>query len=509
MPNYDYRVKSADRRTLAPGILVSPKLGIGDIVIQLWRAKWLMCAVFLPIMALGVVGAIFAPEKFVAHSSLHVALGDEYVYRSSVGAMGDGRAAVAPEIGSMTQSELELIGSAEVAERALETFKVDVLYPKIAKACETKRAKLKGDAAKLEQLAYDCHQTAVDALRSSFEAGAAPKTQVIGTAFEHKDAKLSAEVLNAIVANYLTYRAEVFGTGNSSGFAAQRQQFEAQLLDTENELRAFLTENNIGDFVAERQTATALYQSASSELLITESKLRQVEGQLHAFRKQIESIEPQQDLYVEDSTQQAMLTLQLEREEKLTRFREGSRTIQELDKRIAQTEAYIKSQDGPIGTVRRGPNPLYQQVNSSLNNLSAESAALRGQRQELKKQIRDFEERQRRLINLEPQHQNLLRQRELLDRNVRSFAEREVESRAHTELVQQNVDNIRVIERAIAPVEGESLKLPIFALSFLLAAFTALIAGLIRTFTRNGFSTAHSVERTLGLPVLASVGKAK
>ncbi len=507
MPSYDYRVTNNDRRTMAPGILVRPKLGVGDIIVQLWRAKWIMLAVFLPLMFLGVAAALFAPEKFVARSSLHVALGDEYVYRSSVGEMGDGRAAVAPDIEAMTQSELELIRSAEVAERAMTTFEVNALFPNITKACESKREKLSGQAIKLEQLEYDCHQTAIDAVRKNFEAGAAPKTQIIGTSFEHKDARVSADMLNAIVASYLEYRAEVFGTGNSSGFAAQREQFEAQLLETEDELRAFLGANNIGDFVAERATAVELYQSASGELLATESKLRQVEGQLRVFRKQIETIEPQQDLYVEDSTRQALLTLQLEREEKLTRFLEGSRTIQELDKRISKTKTYLESQDGPVGTVRRGPNPLYQQIESSLKNLSAEAAAFRGQRQELKRQIGNFESRQRRLMNLEPEYKNLLRRRDLLDRNVRSFAEREVESRAYTELVQQNVDNIRVIERATAPVKGDSLKLPILALSFLLAAFSALVAGLIRTFTRNGFSTAHSVERTLNLPVLASVRK--
>ncbi len=507
MPSYDYRVKNTDRRTMAPGILVRPKLGVGDLIVQLWRAKWIMLAVFLPIMFLGIAAALFAPEKYVAQSSLHVALGDEYVYRSSVGELGDGRAAVAPDIESMTQSELELIRSAEVAGRALEAFDVKVLFPSISKACTSKRAKLGGQTKKLEQLEYDCQQTAIDAVQKSFAAGAAPKTQIIGTSFEHKDARLSADVLNAIVASYLEYRAEVFGTGNSSGFAAQREQFEAQLLETENNLRAFLATHDIGDFVAERATAVELYQSASGELLATESKLRQVEGQLRVFREQIETIEPQQNLYVEDSTRQTLLALQLEREEKLTRFREGSRTIQELDKRIDKTQSYLDSQDGPVGTVRRGPNPLYQQIESSLKNLSAEAAALRSQRQELKRQIDDFESRQRRLINLEPEYMDLLRRRELLDRNVRSFAEREVESRAHTELVQQNVDNIRVIERATAPVQGDSLKLPILALSFLLAGFTALVAGLIRTFTRNGFSTAHSIERTLNLPVLASVRK--
>ena len=41
----------------------------------------------------------------------------------------------------------------------------------------------------------------------------------------------------------------------------------------------------------------------------------------------------------------------------------------------------------------------------------------------------------------------------------------------------------------------------------LVAAFAALIAGMMRALTRRGLATPGSAERTLGLPVLASVQK--
>lgn len=494
---------------MAPGILARPRLGIGDILVQLWRAKWMMAFIFLPIMAAGIALAMLAPKKYEAVASLHVSVGDEYVYRPSVGMIENPPATLAPDVDAMVQSELELINSAAVAERALDAFSIEVLYPDIEKACAEKRTKHAGDASKLEEIAYDCRQSAIEAIQKGFNAGAAPKTPVIGAVFEHKEARLSAEVLNAIIASYLDYRSDVFAGTRTSGFAGQREQFEADLADTERDLTEFLAQNGIGDFLSEKETAKELYQTASGELLKTESRLRQVEGQLKAFREQIENIAPQQNMYVDDSTRQSLLALQLEREELLTRYRPDSRTIVEIDKRIEKTENYLAEQTEPVGTVRRGPNPLYQQIESSLNTLQAESAALRNQRQELMRQIADFEGRQRRLTDLEPEYQELLRRRELLDRNVRSFAEREVEARTHSQLVQESVDNIRVLQDARMPIKGSSLKLPIAALALLLAGFTALMAGLLRAFSRNTFSTAHSVERTLNLPILASVPKLK
>jgi uncharacterized protein involved in exopolysaccharide biosynthesis len=111
------------------------------------------------------------------------------------------------------------------------------------------------------------------------------------------------------------------------------------------------------------------------------------------------------------------------------------------------------------------------------------------------------------LSNLEPRYQELQRQRDLLEQNVRSFSEREVEARTRTEMIQQNVKNIRELERATPPVEGSSLKFPVAVLGILFAAFTALMAGLLRVMTREGFSTGRSIERTLGIPVLANVKK--
>ena len=212
-------------------------------------------------------------------------------------------------------------------------------------------------------------------------------------------------------------------------------------------------------------------------------------------------------MYVEDSSQQSLLALKLEREEKLARYKPDSRVIQEIDKRIAQAEAYLASREGPGGVVRRGPNPLYQQVESAIATLQSEVQALQSQETELKSQIEAFEVRQRRLVELEPELQELERSREVAERSVKAFAEREVEERARNELTKRSANNIRLLEPATAPIKGESLKFPVAILAFLFAGFTALIVGLMRALTRSGFATPGAVERTLGLPVLATIQK--
>jgi uncharacterized protein involved in exopolysaccharide biosynthesis len=469
---------------------VRPRLSGLDVAVQLWRAKWLMLAVFLPLFALGLLAAFALPRSYTSTSRLLVSLGDEYVYRPAVG-RGDSAAPVSPEIEALVQSELELLRSPVVAQAALAKVTLVRAYPDLQRNCEPET----------------CERLGIAAISESLAAGAAPKNLVIVAQFEHPDAAMSAEMLNALVDAYLVYRADIFTDNRTDSFREQRVRFEGDLGEADQAIRAYLLTNNLTNLAAERETLRQLYQSASGELLLTQSRMRQSAAQLANYRRQFEDIAPEQDLYTEDSTQEGLLALKLEREEKLSRYRADSRVIKEIDKRIAQSEAYLKSRDAPGGLVRRGPNPLYQQVEASIATLQSEVQALRSQEDELKSQIAAFEVRQRRLVELEPEFQELERTRDVAEQSVRAFAEREVEERARNELTQRSVNNIRLLEPATPPIKGTSLKLPAAILAFLFAGFTALIVGLMRALTRSGFATPGSVERTLGLPVVAAIQK--
>ncbi len=463
-----------------------PKLSPAGLILQLWRAKWLMLLVFLPLFALGLLAAFSLPRTYTATTRLLVSLSDEYVYRPSV---GTDSAPVSPELEALVQSEIELLRSPVVARNALAALSIARAYPDIAKACTQS----------------ECERQAMAALMADLSVASAPKNPVIVARFAHQDPVLAAETLNAVTAAFITYRAGIFADGRASNFKSQRENFERDLAATDAEIRTYLIENGLTNLDAERQTLRELYQTASNLLLQTESRIRQVEGEAASYRRQIAGIEPQQDIYVEDTSEQSLIALRLEREEKLSRYKPDSRVIREIDKRIAQAEAYLASRPDVGGTVRRGPNPLYQQIETSLASLAAEAQSLRDQQVELRKQIADFETRQRRLTEVEPGLQELIRRRDVAEQSVRAFAEREVEARARAELSQQSMNTIRLLEPATAPFEGESLKLPVAVLALLFAGLTALFAGLLRALTRPGFATPASIERTLGLPVVAKV----
>ena len=483
------------------GMRQRPWMGAAEVMLQLWRAKWLMIAVFLPIFLLGLLAAFQMPKTYEANSRLYVRLGEESVYRPKVGTEGAG---ALPEQEQLIQAEIEVLLSPIVAERALERFPLSRVYPELSEATEEKIAEATS-AEQRDAIAEEGFQKGVATLRKAFSAGSAPKTPVIATSLEHKDAALSAELLNAIIGAYMDYRTDVFSAGGSDFLRDQRKKFEGNLLDVEDEIRAFLRRNNIGDFESERQTAQQLYSTISGELLANRSRTRAVEGQLDIYNQQLATKDPEQDLYVEDSSANRLSELRMEREDLLSRYTEDSRAVQALDTRIAQLEDYLASRDGLSGTTRRGPNPVYQQIEQAAANLEAEAQSLALEGAELNRQLEQVEARLNRLNDLTPEWQELQRRKALLEANIQTFSAREIEARALSEIANQSADSVRVLEPARVPLEGSSLKLPIAALAFLFAGFTALMAGLARALTRTGFATARSLERTIGVPVVGAV----
>ena len=167
----------------------------------------------------------------------------------------------------------------------------------------------------------------------------------------------------------------------------------------------------------------------------------------------------------------------------------------------------MQKQDGAIGTRRTGPNPVFQDMEQRRASLEAEARSLANQSAELKRQKANLSARLRLFNTIRPEWQELLRIRSLVQSSLSDFAQREVASIALAEIAKQETDNIRITEPARPPLTGSSLKIPIAALGLLFALFSALIAGLLRATMREQFSTAKSLERTTGIPVIASVRK--
>lgn len=478
----------------AAAIPVRPRYDLADLPTLLWRERYLMVAVFTILFLMGLLAAVSLKTTYPAYSSVLVRLGQEYVYEPRAGDAGRG---AVPDPDQVIQSEMEILGSAQLKYRAIARLGLSRIYPKMAE----KYAKA-DPAGKRKILAL-----AVRGMSKSFETQSAPDTPVIKVSFEHEDPQTAALVLNTLLEEYLTYRRSVLIDPTSPALAQQRQTFEQRLADADAAYENFLASNRIGDFVSEKTSLSQLQAQIEQQKYQTDSQLQERLGRLATLERQLAQVSPEVGLYRDISSAGAdkLVTLKVQREDLLSRYRPDAKPVQDLNIQIAQMEAAMaQGRTQGEGARRIGVNPVYQTLQTEKIQLAAEVAALRESQGTLGQQLDQLTSRRLRLTSLEPQFQALSLDRDVLQAGVRDFTQKEEQTRAAQEIASRTNDNIRVVEAALPPTQGKSLKKPVAALALMFAAFSALCAGLLRMVLRPGLPTPRSASRTLDLPILGS-----
>jgi uncharacterized protein involved in exopolysaccharide biosynthesis len=456
-----------------------------DFITLLWREKGFMALVFIAILTLGIAAAMTLKTSYTAYSSISVRLGQEYVYQPRSGDAGRG---ALPTMDDVVQTEVEIMQSRPVAEKAIQTVGLARLYPKLNK----------GDKDSMDK--------AVAAVQKAFQTEAAPDTSIVKVSFKHPDRVVAARMLNALMDAYLARRMDLLQP-NAPAIQAQRQAADARLSDVDQAYDNFLHFNNIGDFDSERDSLKQAQNTLEQQRLQTAASLKDKQSRLGVLTARLAGLTPEQVVSRDVNLQnQTTLNALLDQRTKLSAsYTDTSEPIKDIDQKIAETQKAITAHPTTGDAARRmGPNPVYQSLQNDQISASAEVSGLRSQLAALDEQLKQNTERQLKVASLQPQYDNLTRDRGILQDSAKAFAQREQETLAEQSIASKGADNIRIVSRAAPPTQGASLKKPVAVLTVLLAAFTALCAGLLRIFLSPGAMTPQIAGRTLDLPVLGA-----
>lgn len=484
---------SASRSGFGPNT-PGPRYDMRDYAARLYREKWLILLVFLVISGLGVLAATRMKTVYPVYSSVLVRLGQEYVYEPR---SGDAARGAVPDSDQVIQSETEILGSAQLKQRVITKLGLARINPKLAAKYAS------SDPVKRKKIMAE----AVLAMEKRTKIETAPDTPIIKLSYKGYDPEVAALVLNTLLEEYLVYRRSVLGEGLSPAFGEQKSGLESRLGQADRALQTFLTVNQIGDFTSEKANLAQLTAQVEQQKLQTEAQIQDRMGRLANLSSQIGGINKEVGLYRDFSgaANDKLAALQVQREDLLSRYKNDSRPVQEINTQIAQLEAGIASgRTRAEGARRLGINPVYQTVETERVQVAADIAALRQSLTALNAQLERLTQRSLKLAALEPKFQQLTLDRDVLQSNVRDYTIKEVQSRASQELANAESDNIRIVSRAIPPSKGTSLKRPIAVLAILMAGFTALCVGILRMLLRPGIATRRAAERTFELPILAS-----
>ena len=472
-----------------------PRYTATDVGALLWRDRFLMFAVFVVLLAIGLGVALTMQTRYPAHASLLVRLGPEYVYQPNVGDAGRG---AIPTNDQLVQSEVEILNSQELRRRVIDELGMAEVMPSRAKAYAD------APAAKKVQL----REAAAAAMGTNLKVDTAPDSDVVRVTYTDTDPRRASLVLNRLLDDYMAYRASVLQGPSQPVLDQQLKNFEGQLADADADYVKFLTDNQITDFDAEKTSLNNLQSSLTDESYRVQARLKEIDGRLGEIGRQISSVSPEIKLYQDSDPAAAskLLQLKIDRQDLLSRYTATSQPVRDVDEKIASLQALMARGAGQSpGASRVGINPLYQTVQTEQIQLNAEAASLRDRQAALADQLGQIGARRQKLNEVEPQYLTLTQNRNLLQDDVKGLIQKQQEAQAQG-VAGRGFGTVRVVERPTPPAAGKSLKKPVLLLAFVFAAFTALCVGLARLFTRKGFPTAASASRTLDLPVLASAG---
>ncbi|MGD9965047.1 MAG: hypothetical protein AB7T59_00850 [Hyphomonadaceae bacterium] len=462
----------------------TPRFSMADVAAVLWAERAVVLAVGGAICALGLVAALAIPKTYTARAELLVRLGEEYVYQPTAGGAGAG---ATPDMQAVVNAEMRLIGSGAVVRGAVESVGLANLYPDIAAAPGS-------DARKLA--------AAERAFAEHLSIETAPQTPAIGLAFEHRDAAIAAAALNALMDQYLRHRRDVLVGGEFEALSQESADLSGRAASASQALASFLNDNTIGDFESELAALAARAGDIETQLLDAQARRREAEARAAALRQRHQSEPEQIELYQESDARRDLVEAQMQRERLLAAYQPDALPVREVDRRIAQLEAFLAGGDPPSIT-RRGQNPVRQDIASQLYAMEAEARAQRGRETALTQQRAEVRERLRTMQALEPRFRQLQRERAILETNAQNFATRAEEARARSQMLGRATDNISAVERAAVPTQGKSLRWPIMIVTLLIAGIAAFAAGLSRGLMRRSFPTPSSAARALDVPVLA------
>jgi len=231
--------------------------GPRDFLTILFKHRTRVSVIFLAAVLAAILWSFLLPPTYEATSSLMV--------KSSLNQE------------EAVNSEIRILSSRALIEKALATLKVETVYPDLARNPPSGMTPL---------------QAAVPVFGKNLTVEGVRKSNVIEVSFRHKDPRVAARAVNLLVDDYKEKHLQVFGDPQSSLLERQLADYERKLMQSESLMEAFKRENRIFSPEEQRSLLLKRYQE---EKLLAETTREEIRLARESLREQ-ESAKTRADL---------------------------------------------------------------------------------------------------------------------------------------------------------------------------------------------------------------------
>jgi uncharacterized protein involved in exopolysaccharide biosynthesis len=343
-------------------------------------------------------------------------------------------------------------------------------------------------------------------------------SRVIEITFKNKDPQIAAIVLGKLIEVYLEIRPQIHkNTETYAFFQEQSLVLKNKVRQIEDELKAFKKQYDI--IALDEERSLLLKKKADlqgdmntslSQKVETENRIRQIMQQLDATPQKIQQGETSNmNPYLINTLEERLVTLELKEKELLTKYTDNNQLVRQVKDELHIVRQKLKEYENKrFGSASFGPNPTYVALQEALNQNKTDLEALNGKIQIQMTHLGDYTERLSRLNQVEYKLDELQNELEVNQKNYHLYMTKYEEDRISNEMDHKNLANVSVIKPSQLPLEPESPTASlILALGLVLAFFGSVVTALFLEFLNDRLERPEDIENFLQTPVLASIAE--
>ena len=462
-----------------------------ELLSILFKEKNKLIIVFVGLAAVIFGFSYLLTPYYDASTRLLVKTGREFQVRSD----STQQVASAPSVTKqeIVNSEIQILTSRDLIEAVINKLGADKLYP--------------GLAGSNNQVM----DAAVRNFLGDLKAAPIEQTDVIEASYRNTNREVAIQALGTLVDLYQQKHAEMFSDPREKFLEQQTRQYEDQLnavvqkiVELRNSRSLFDVDAQRAKLLDDRTSLQSILQQLRSQSVDTHRRVEFLQARLKATPPLITGGEAASDAVEQAKTR--LLDLQVKEQQLQERYVGDVKPLQDIRQEMERLRQFI-SQSGPTHVKTWSQrNGAYDDMTVALNRALADAAPLDQQIALRERQVADIDQRLRDLEEGGKSLAELDRERRTLEELTHTYRARYEEARMNENLDKEKIVSVSVVQRPDAAIRPAGPRHLPFLLGGLLVGL--LGAGGMLVFLlvfRETLITVESVERVIGVPVLASV----
>ncbi|HVC52193.1 MAG TPA: Wzz/FepE/Etk N-terminal domain-containing protein [Stellaceae bacterium] len=463
-----------------------------EVLSILFKERRKLLVTFFGLTVLVIALSYLLTPYYMATARVLIKTGREFQVRSDPAAP----VASAPSVTKqeIVNSEIQILTSRDLVTAVINRIGADKLYP---------GGGLFGSSTTTD--------AAVQKFYSDFKVVPVEQSDVIDISYKNPNRAMALDALNLVIQVYQAKHAQMFSDPQYKFLEQQTQKYEAQLATQNAEIAQLKASHSLFDvdaqrakLIDDRASVNSILEQLKSQAIDAHQRIDFLEKRLKATPVLIAAGSTTAD--VVEQAKDRLLDLQVKEQQLRRRYVGNVKPLQDTEGEIAHLKKFIASPNPIKQKSWSQRNTAYDDMVVALNRALADAAPLDQQVALRTREAKSIETRLQALVEGARQVDAMERERRELSELSHTYRARYEEARMNEDLDREKVVSVSVLQHPDAPMRPNGPSHMPFGVAGILIGLVGASGLLVYLLVfRETLITVESVERVLGLPVLASV----